>query len=423
MNFLKKSTWILLLTTLFTSPWCLAGSFAITNATVHTVTEQGVLKNATVVVENGKITAINPEKLTADKIIDAKGQILTPGFIGSLSQIGLVEVSAVANTRDMSDDKADITFDASLAFNPKSSVIPYTRKGGITSVVVTPYGGKKLFKGKAFAVNLSGQFDSVRNNQLGLVVSLGAERKGSRALNLQKLINELADTQKKLTKKQTAKKKAKKKDNNKDKNNEPSRTEQLMFDLLQGKITLIAYVDRATDILALLKLKEQYALDLVLASAADAVLVSDAIAQANVPVVMGALDNLPESFDSLHKSLDNAAKLTAAGVKLVFAFTGDTHQLYQLRYHAGNAVANGVSKADALAAVTANVADAFHLDGGRIAVGQTADLVLWNDDPFELSSRVVTLWIDGQEYSTQSRQDKLRDRYMQKNDMPFGYNK
>ena len=52
-----------------------AESIAITNATVHTVTEQGVLENATVVFENGKVTAINPETISADTIIDAEGKI------------------------------------------------------------------------------------------------------------------------------------------------------------------------------------------------------------------------------------------------------------------------------------------------------------------------------------------------------------
>jgi len=84
-------------------------------------------------------------------------------------------------------------------------------------------------------------------------------------------------------------------------------------------------------------------------------------------------------------------------------------------------VANGLTKAQALAAVTANVADAFNYNAGRIAVGKKADLVLWSADPFELSTRVEKMWIDGKEYSTQSRHDALRKRYMTKSDMPKAY--
>ena len=392
-----------------------AESFAITNATVHTVTDQGVLENATVVIENGKVIAINPEKITADTTIDAQGRILTPGFIGSMNQLGLVEVGAVSRSRDAADKKADITFDASLAFNPRSTVIPYSRKGGITSNVVAPRGGDDMFKGQTFVADLSGEFNSVRVSNNNVVIDLGAKSKGSRALSLQNLHEQLEDATKALAK-------AKKK-NTKDKKEakEPSRKAQVINALLNGDKALVAYADRATDLLALLKLKETFSLDLVLVGAADAVLVADKIAAAKVPVVMAALDNLPGSFDSLHASLENAGKLTQAGVKVALTVDGDTHNLYQLRFHAGNAIANGLTRSAALASVTANVADAFNLDSGKIAIGKTADLVLWSADPFELSSKVSKIWISGKEYSTESRQDALRDRYTSKSDMPKVY--
>lgn len=393
-----------------------AESFAITNATVHTVTEQGVLENATVVVENGKVIAINPETLTADTIIDAQGKILTPGFIGAMNQLGLVEVGAVSRSRDAGDKKADITFDASLAFNPRSTVIPYSRKGGITSNVVAPRGGDDMFKGQTFFTDLSGEFDSVRSSHNNVVIDLGSQSKGSRALALQNLQVKLEDAVKALAKNKDKTKDAKDKKDAK----EPSREAQVMNALLTGDKALVAYADRATDLLALLKIKAEFSLDLVLVGAADAVLISSEISKAKVPVVMAALDNLPGSFDSLHASLENAATLTQAGVIVALA-VDDTHNLYQLRFHAGNAIANGLSRDAALASVTANVAEAFNLDSGKIAVGKTADLVLWSADPFELSTQVSHIWIAGKEYSTKSRQDALRDRYTTASEMPKSY--
>lgn len=417
MKHLKLFKSSLIALALASSSASFAQSIAITNATVHTVTEQGVLNNATVVIEDGKVTAINPESVTADTVIDAEGKILTPGFIGSMNQLGLVEVGAVSRSRDAGDKKADITFDASLAFNPRSTVIPYSRKGGITTNVVVPRGGESMFKGQTFVADLSGEFDSVRVSNNAVIIDLGAKSKGSRALDLQKLQVKFEDATKKLAK---AKKKAKDAKDKKEAK-EPSREDKVINALLAGDKALVAYADRATDLLALLKLKETFSLDLVLVGAADSVLIADKIAQAKVPVVMAALDNLPGSFDSLHASLENAAKLTAAGVNVALTVDGDTHNLYQLRFHAGNAVANGLSRDAALAAVTANVADAFNVDSGRIAVGKTADLVLWSADPFELSSHVAKIWIGGKEVSTQSRQDKLRDRYMQQSNMPKSY--
>ncbi|AOW79002.1 amidohydrolase [Colwellia sp. PAMC 20917] len=405
-----------------------AESLAITNATIHTVTEQGVLTNATVVIDDGKIIAINPEKIVADVTFDAMGKILTPGLIGSMNTLGLVEVNAVSRTRDASDKKADITFDASIAFNPRSTVVPYTRKGGITSNVSVPSGGDSMFKGQTFVTDLSGDFDSVYIKENAVIIDLGAKSSGSRALNLQKLRYTLEDAQKALTKAAEDAKTAKKDKKADEKQKEPKEPKELKRDekiinaLLAGDKPLVAYADRATDLLELLKLKAEFNLDLVIAGGADAILITEQLAAAKVPVIFGALDNLPSSFDSLHSSLDNTAKLTQAGINVALAIH-DAHNLYQLRFEAGNAIANGLTKDQALAAVTANVADAFNINAGRIAVGKKADLVLWSADPFELSTKVDKMWINGKEVSTQSRQDELRKRYTTESDMPRGYTK
>jgi imidazolonepropionase-like amidohydrolase len=404
-----------------------AESIAITNATVYTVAKQGVLSQATVMVDDGIITAVYnndevPALLSADTIIDAKGRILTPGFIASGNLLGLVEVGAVSATRDSADKKADLTFDASLAFNPKSTLIAYARKGGITSSLVTPYGGEEIFTGQSFVVNLSGEFDSVIAQKNAVIVSLGFSSKGSRATKLQTLSNKLEDAQKALAKTEKAKVSNKKGKENKEAKT-PSRSEQVMNELLSGDKPLIAYADRATDILFLLKLKQKFNLNLVLAGASDAVLVSDEIAKANVVVMMSAIDNLPSSFDSLHNSLINVAKLTKAGVKVIISNSGESHNINQLRFDAGVAIANGLEKTTALAAVTANVADSFNLNSGRIAVGKNADLVLWSSDPFEISTKVDAMWINGQAMSLKSRQDTLRERYTTDSTMPRAYTK
>ncbi len=403
-----------------------AQSIAITNATVYTVASQGVLEQATVIINQGKITEVyskqnTPQDIIADEIIDAKGRILTPGFIGTMNSLGLVEVGAVSQTRDGADKKVGITFDASLAFNPKSTLIAYTRKGGITSNIVAPHGGEDLFAGQTFAVDLSGEFTSIIEKQNAVLVYLGAESKGSRARKLQELDYKFSDAKKTLMKK------AGKKENDKSKKQEevkePKRDELVINTLLAGDKPLLAYADRATDLLALLSLKKKYGLDLVLVSASDAVLIVDEIAAAKVPVILSSIENLPSSFDSLNVSLTNIAILAKAGVNVILAPRGDAHNLNQLRFDAGIAIANGLPRTDAFSALTANVADVFKLNSGRIVVGKNADLVLWSADPFELSTKVDLMWINGKQVSTQSRQDALRDRYTKKTNMPRAYTK
>ncbi len=389
-----------------------AQSLAIINATLHTSSDQGVLESASIVMNDGKITAINPSDVKADKIIDAKGQIVTPGFIATVNQLGLVEVGAVAGSRDAGEEKAGIDFDASLAFNPRSSLIPYARKGGVTRDLITPYGGDSIFAGLASVVDLSGSFESVLKKQAALVVHLGERSKGSRAFTLQTLINKLDEHQTK------ASKEAKKDDA------KPSAEDKIMAKVLKGDMPLLISVSRASDIVELIKVKQQFGVNIVLNGAQDAVVVKDRIAKAGIPVIISAMDNLPGSFDSLHASLNNAGILEKAGVKVLLTVGGDaSHNVYQLRYDAGNAVSYGMSQQGALKAMTSNVADVFGINAGSLEVGKAADIVMWSNDPFELSSHVNKMFINGVEVSTESRQDKLRERYTTESNMPRAYTK
>lgn len=388
-----------------------AQSIAIINATLHTSTEQGVLSNASIIMDEGKITAINPEEVTADTIVDAEGKIVTPGFIASVNQLGLVEVSAVAGSRDAGDDKAGIDFDPSLAFNAHSSLIPYARKGGVTRDIITPHGGESIFAGLAATVDLSGSFQSVSKKQAALVVHLGEKRKGSRAMSLKTLIDTLEAHQQKSAK-----------DDKKD--DTPSTEDKILTKVLAGEMPLLVSVSRAADIMELIKVKQQFGVNLVLSGAQDAVVVKKQLADAKVPVIVSAMDNLPGSFDSLHASLSNAGELEKAGVKVLLTVGGDSsHNIYQLRFDAGNAVSYGMSQQGALKAVTSNVADVFAIDAGRMEVGKAADVVIWSSDPFEFNSHVTQMFINGEEVSTEARQDKLLERYMSDSKMPRAYNK
>ncbi|AXV65396.1 amidohydrolase [Pseudoalteromonas lipolytica] len=385
-----------------------AQSIAIINATIHTSTEQGVLEGASVVIDEGKIVAINPESINADTTVDAQGQIVTAGFIGTMNQLGLVEVGAVAGSRDGGDDKASIDFDPSLAFNPRSSLIPYARKGGITQDVIVPNGGESIFAGLASVVDLSGSFDSVNQKQVALVVHLGEKRKGSRAMSMKTLIDKLEGH------------KSAKKDDKKD----PTTEQKILDKVLSGEMPLIASVQRASDIYELVKLKDTFGINLVIHGGDDAVVVADTLAKANVPVIISSMANLPGSFDSMHANLANAGKLEKAGVKVIIGVAGDSsHNVYQLRFDAGNAVSYGMTQQGALNAVTSNIADVFGLNSGAIATGKRANLVMWSNDPFELKSHVSKMWINGEEVSTEARQDKLRERYTTESAMPRAYTK
>ncbi|MFP2930504.1 amidohydrolase family protein, partial [Pyxidicoccus sp. 3LG] len=130
------------------------------------------------------------------------------------------------------------------------------------------------------------------------------------------------------------------------------------------------------------------------------------------PVILQPTQNLPADFDRLNSRMDSAALLHAAGVRVLISVLGEPGMVRTLAQEAGNAVAWGLPHTEALRAVTLEVAAAFGLpDDGRIAPGAWADLVLWNGDPLESSTRPLAMWLAGKQVPLTSRQQALFEKY------------
>jgi hypothetical protein len=184
-------------------------------------------------------------------------------------------------------------------------------------------------------------------------------------------------------------------------------------------------INRAADIRQLLRWAKRRDVRIAISGGAEAWRVARELAAADVPVFVDTLANLPADFDRIGATLENAARLQAAGVPVGFTQSGDaSHNARKIRQLAGNAVANGMPWADALAALTRVPAEAFGVGGqlGSIAPGQRADLVLWSGDPLELGSLAEQVWLDGRAQPMRSRQTDLRDRYLRgDNGLPRAY--
>lgn len=142
-------------------------------------------------------------------------------------------------------------------------------------------------------------------------------------------------------------------------------------------------------------------------------MVADKLTAAKVPVILNPIDNLPASFERLGSTLENAAKLHQAGVVIAFS-TDETHNARNMKQLAGNAVANGLPYEAGLAAITRNPARIYGLDQsvGSIEKGKSADLVIWDGDPLELTTFAEQVFIGGREIPMVSRSTLLKDRYL-----------
>jgi len=391
----------------------------IRNATVHTASTAGTLRGSDVLVQGGLISAIG-NALAAPAgiaIVDANGAPLTPGLFAGVSGIGVEEVSAEPSANDGAlvfgatvPQAAQMRpeFDVTLAYNPRSSLLPVARMGGLsfTQLAAGSALGGSIIAGQGAVVRLDGRFDgSPFAEQRALFINLGGNLAplsgNSRAGAYMLLAQAIAEARSAapagsvntlLT---------------------PAGRSALAGYFARGRV--LVGVDRAADILRVIAIAQREKLNIVLVGAAEGWLVAAQLAAAKVPVLIDGLENLPGSFDSLGATLENAARLHAAGVAVGFSQRGDaSHNARKMRQLAGNAVANGLPWEAGLAGLTAMPAKALGVSHriGSIEVGKLADLVLWSGDPLEVTNSARQIWLAGKAMPMQSRQTQLRDRYL-----------
>ncbi|MFD0740272.1 amidohydrolase family protein [Lysobacter koreensis] len=393
-----------------------AQDLLIRNATVHTAGAQGSLQNADVLVSGGKVRAVGTGLVAPAnaQVVDAQGRPLTPTLFGGITQIGLEEVSGEKSTVDetlaLGAEQKEMTvrpeFDVTLAYNPESILIPVARVEGIgwTLLGAGTASGGSIVAGQGGAVRLDGGPDPIGPRVL--FVKLGGDASGltgnSRAAQwmiLDQLIDEVrgripADANAALL--------------------TPAGRATLAR-YIGGGGRVVVSVNRAADIRQLLRWSARHQVRIAIAGGAEAWKLAPQLAAAKVPVFVDPLANLPADFDELGATMENAARLRAAGVAVAFSQAGDgSHNARKVRQLAGNAVAAGLPWADGLAGLTTVPAEAFGVAGelGRIAPGQRADLVLWSGDPLEVNSVALQVWLDGRAITMRSRQTELRDRYL-----------
>lgn len=409
----------------FLAPAARGETVVITGATLQTLGPQGVVRNGTLVIENGKIRAAGASVAVPAKarVIDGRGKIVTPGFFDSYTHLGITEVNAVDGSQDQTlrDDRITAAFSVADAVNPRSILIPVTRIEGITRAIVAPEPGKSLIAGQGAVIHLGGTADSLVRTPVALFAYLGergaALSGGARGGALLRLREALADA-----KQYDANRKAY--DAGSTREYSLSRLDlEALLPVAKGELPLVVTVNRASDIESVLRLGQEMGLKLILAGALEGWKVAAQIAERKVPVLVNALDNIPNNFESLGATFENAARLHRAGVTVAL-MSADAHNARNLRQGAGQAVAYGLPWEAALAAITSVPAGIWGIDAsyGTLEAGKDADVVIWDGDPLELTSYPTQVFIRGVEIPMRSRQTDLRDRYKDlKSPLPPAY--
>ncbi len=391
-----------------------AANYAIVGGTVHTMTSQGTIDNGTVLVSNGRIVSVGSDVAIPEgyELIEANGKVVTPGFIGSLTSLGLVEVSSSSGVVDSSIETTPISntgaaLDVQYAINPDSSLLAITRLEGMTSAATAISSTHYLFGGLGAVIQLSGQAPLQKASAFMTVDvgSKGAEASGgSRAalwVMLESVLEEAQSASTDLSAESPW-------------HGVNSRSDvKVLKRVLNGDTPLLMTADRTADIRQVIAFKGRHpSINLVLVHGIEAWRVADELAKADIPVVIDPEYNLPGGFDQMGATLSNAARLHQAGVRVAIGM--DTHNIRLAAQHAGNAVANGLPHDKGLESLTRVPAEIFGLEDeiGSLKKGNQADIVVWSGDPLEVTEAAEIVLIDGEPVVMASRQTKLRDRYL-----------
>jgi imidazolonepropionase-like amidohydrolase len=411
-----------------------AETIAITGGRLVVGDGSAPIEGGTVVMRDGKIVAAGARVTipAGARQIDATGKWVTPGVFAGFTRLGLSEVDAVNGTNDKSGGKSGFSaaIDVAPAIDPFRSPFAVNRAAGVTRAVVAPEAADNIFAGQGAIADLGADGNPVTKARAFQFAEFGedgaASAGGSRAgthLHFRAMLREAQDYaagrgtfDDDLLKAEDAK---------------------ALLSVLRGETRLLIHVEGANDMLRLMELKREFpAIKVVFVGVSEGWRVARELAQAGIPVIASALNDLPATFEMLGATQSNIGRMKDAGVQVAIGMINDrdSHQLRYTTQYAGNIVslqyvpgATGLTWDEAFAAISSVPAEIMGVGDllGSLRAGRAADVVVWDGDPLELSSAATTVIIDGVEQPLTNRQNRLRDRYARptEGDLPKAYDR
>jgi imidazolonepropionase-like amidohydrolase len=399
-----------------------AETVALVGGTVHPVSGPEI-RAGTVLFVDGKITAVGATvQLPAGaKVVDVSGKHVYPTLIAAATNLGLVEISAVRATNDLTE-VGDINPEAraDLAVNFDSEQIPVTRSAGVLVAGITPTGG--IVSGSGAALKLDGwtrEDASLRAPAYVTVTwpDLAIDRSPQAAFSVriqEKRRDEAVAKLKDVFAEARAYRKARSAEGKVGipRHDTDPRLEALQ-PAIEGKVPVLVVADSLRQIRAALAWAKEENLRIVIGGGRDAWRAAAELAQANVPVVLDPVIGLPTRADEPYDApFANAGVLAKAGVTVAIS-EGDSSFVRNLAHQASVAIPFGLSPEKALEAITLAPARILGIADrvGSLEPGKDATLFVADRDVLDFRYSVVAAYVDGRPLDLSDRHKRLYERY------------
>ena len=405
------------------------GKTFITNGTIH-VGNGTVIENGTVVISNGKITSVGAGASSPGsdaRVIDAKGKHVYPGLILANTDIGLKEI---ANGVRASNDYTELgEFNSNIraitAYNTDSRVMAVLRSNGILLASVAPQGGS--VSGSSTIVQLDAwnwedaayQMDAGMHITLPSFISRGGGRRfagfpgfpGAGGADGGKSALEKVEEIKSFFRQAKAY------------IQEPVHSNvnlklEAMRPLIEKKQKLFVHGDQIKQMLIAIDFAKEFGVDVVIVGGSESFQIADLLKANNISVILDQCLNLPATEDDdIDQPFKTPAALQKAGVLYCISDDDANTRYRNLSYNAGIAATFGLTKEEALSAITLNAAKILGVEGktGSIEVGKDANIVVSEGDLLDMKSSTVTdALIQGRQINLDNKQKQLYERYKYK---------
>jgi imidazolonepropionase-like amidohydrolase len=394
--------------------------------TVHTMTGPP-LRNASVVIENGKIVQVGRNVVTPSGVrrIRVNGKHVYPGMIESHTRLGLLEIGAVRATRDYAEvGPVTPNVEARVAVNPESELIPVARANGVLLAVAAPEG--QLIRGQASMMMLDGWTweDMTLEPSVGLTIEWpsmvlphgpGVKKKQKelereRRQKLDQIEQVFADAKAYWIAKKAAGERGI------PEHRLDSRWEA-MIPVFEGQLPIIVAASEIRQIQAAVAFASRHGAKLIIFGGTDAPSLAKLLRSRNVPVIVDGTLRLPaRRADPYDAAYALPAKLYQAGIRFCISAGGNPYNDRNLPYHAAMAAAFGLPEEEALKAITLYPAQIFGVDDrvGSIEAGKDATLFVADGNIMEIPTQVEFAFIQGRQIELGNKQTVLYEKYREK---------
>lgn len=396
-------------------------TIALTNGTIHVGNGQ-VIENGMVVFSNGKIIKVSAAAPIADvKVLDLKGKHVYPGIIAANTNLGLVEIASVHASADY-DELGDInpSIRSLVAYNTDSKVINTLRSNGILLAHIVPQGGSISGTSSVVQMDAWNWEDAAYKKDNGIHFNMPSlmnvpvqfRRPGAEVDRVKLGLEKMESIRKFFREAKAYLNEAK-----------PA-ADNLKFDAVKGlfdqsKIFFV-HCDLVKEMMMAIDLAKEFNFKLVLVGATDSWLITDMLKQNNVAVILAQPHALPTTDDDdVDQPYKTGAALQKAGI-LFTIFQGESSGYWRQRslpFEAGTMAAYGLTKEQALSAITLNAAKILGIDNitGSLETGKDANIIISEGDLLDMkSSKVTQAFIQGREINLDNKQKQLFERYKYK---------